>query len=148
MLKHAIPFVKKRSHIVAETKNFGEMSEDREGGGEAENVPHLRFSGRHRAEVVIVPHKSEGALHHHVLKVSRPVHGRDFARKILPDTKMPGAPGYALPEADQARRNSGNSDSPLPEMNIASQMSLDAASKVEASLDWSLYRCQLFKPYH
>jgi hypothetical protein len=96
LLQNRISFVKECPHVAAEENDLCQPSQNRQRGGKTENVFHLGLAGGQRSKEVIVPHESEGALNHRVLKVDRWLHRGDFTGEVLPDTEVLSSPGNAL----------------------------------------------------
>src|SRR6266508_1525899 len=97
---------------------------------------------------MVMAHGLEGASDHGVLKVRRAVHGCNFARKFLPDAKVPGAPCDALSQADQSGGNSVNRRGRFPGMDVAGQMRLHTAREVEAPFLRSANQSKFFERHH
>ena len=93
-----VAFAKEHQHVAAEEEDFAEWAEDRQRGGDAEEIFHLGGAGREGAEVVVGLHGAEDAFDHGCLEVSWRLHGGVFAGEVLPDAEVFRSPGDALGE--------------------------------------------------
>ena len=97
---------------------------------------------------MIVVHRSERTPNHGVLKVGRPIHGRDLARELLPNAKVLGAPCNALSRAEQSARNSGNRHGHFSRMDVPGKMDLHTSREIEASFDRRTDHRKFFQSHH
>ena len=89
---------------------------------------------RLRFKEMIVLHPLECALNHLVAEIHGPVHARDLAGQVLPNTQMFGPPRHSLSQLNQPRRHSPHRNRALAKVHVAGQVNLHAPRQVEASL--------------
>ena len=118
-------------HVAAKKEMLGEVAEDGDGGGEAEDVLHFGFEGGDAGEAVVVLHGAEGALLHGVLEVSGAIVCGDFAGEVLDDAKVAGSPADLIAETHKTGGDAGNGlfAGPLG----AEEVDFNGAGQVEAA---------------
>src|ERR1019366_507386 len=137
LLYRRIPLPKQGSHIAAEECDLGQSSKNRQRRRKTKYVLHLRFVGGQRPKEVVVLHESEDPLNHGVLKVSRPIHRRDLASKVVPHPKVLRPPGDTLRQADQAGGDSARSYRRFSRMDVSGEVYFHTPRQIETSL----HRC-------
>jgi hypothetical protein len=130
ILKHGISFAKQTPHVAAKECDLGHAAKNRQRGGENKYVSNLCVHRGQGSKYVIVFHESEGAPNHRVLKVRRPLHGRDLTGEVLPDAKVFRSPANPLPHSDQSGGDTGRGHRLLPPMNVSRQTHFLAARRV------------------
>jgi hypothetical protein len=123
---------KKPSHVVGQKKSIRGSTEDAKRRLKVEHVAHHRDFLLFREEMIVIE-TPEGAAHHGIAEMERPLKHCDSTGEMLPDAEMPSAPGDFIAESHQTAQHAGHRT--LAGLRGGVHVQFDAAREIEDALN-------------